>query len=169
MYGDKSIIPDDVEVGTIAPELALKHSGLELLQMMIAGELPPPPIAKLANILLSEAELGKAVFRGIPSRHHYNPMGTAHGGWAATILDSALGCAVMSMVPVGMIYTTVELKVNLLRPVFESTGEVVCEGNILHFGRTIATAEAKLLSREGKLIAHGTTTCAVMKVPGEGY
>jgi uncharacterized protein (TIGR00369 family) len=93
-------------------------------------------------------------------------MGTVHGGWAAAILDSALGCAVHSMLPVGTGYTTIEFKVNLVRPMFDKTGEVVCEGNVLHFGRTIATSEATLKRADGKLIAHGTCTCAIMKLPG---
>ena len=155
-----------VPPSSITAELISKYSGVELLQMMIEGKLPAPPISKIMNFWLSEAQSGMAVFRGIATYDHYNPAGVVHGGWAATIMDSALGCAVQSALPKGIAYTTVELKVNLLRPIFASTGEVKCEGKIVHVGRTIATSEARLTQADGKLLAHGSTTCAVMNLPG---
>lgn len=148
--------------GSFSPELLAKHTGVELLQMMADGVLDGPPIANLLNFYLAEVEKGKAVFRGTPTLDHYNPAGTVHGGWAATILDSALGCSVQSMLPRGVMFTTVEIKVNLVRPMFDTTGEVVCESNVLHFGRTIATSEGTLKNAGGKLLAHGTCTCAVI-------
>jgi len=163
---ENSIFPEGTKFDSIPPQLILKHSGLELLKMMIAGELPGPPIAKLMNFRISEVELGYAVFRGVPTRDHYNPTGTVHGGWAATIMDSALGCAVQSKLPAGMIFTTIEFKLNLVRPLFEESGEVVCESNVIHFGRTTATSEAKLKRADGKLVAHGTCTCALFKARG---
>ena len=168
MSEDNRVIPADAAAGTIPFELAQKHSGLELMAMMVAGELPPPPIARTLNFKLTEAEKGRAVFRGIPLFDHYNPLGTVHGGWPATILDSALGCAVQTMLPSGTGYTTVEFKVNLVRPMFETTGEVVCEGTVIHMGRTIATSEATLKNAEGKLIAHGTETCAIFPLGSKG-
>jgi uncharacterized protein (TIGR00369 family) len=150
---------------SIKPELFSKHSGLELLQMMVAGKIPGPPIGKLMNFALREVDKGRAVFCGVPNLDHYNPAGTVHGGWPATLLDSALGCAVQSMLPVGMLFTTIEFKINLVRPLFEDSGEIRCESNIVHFGRTTATSEAKMKRTDGKLVAHGTATCAVFKAP----
>jgi uncharacterized protein (TIGR00369 family) len=147
---------------SFTPELLAKHTGVELLQMMADGEINGPPIAKLLNFRLTEVEKGRAIFRGTPSAEHYNPAGTVHGAWAATILDSALGCSIQSMLPIGMMFTTVEIKVNMVRPMFDTTGEVICESNVLHFGRTIATSEGTLKNSVGKLIAHGTCTCAVL-------
>ncbi len=149
-------------MASFTPELLSRHTGLELLQMMASGELNGPPIAKLLNFYLSEVERGRAVFRGTPTQDHYNPAGTVHGGWSATILDSALGCSIQSMLPIGVMFTTVEIKVNMVRPMFDTTGEVICESNVLHYGRTIATSEGTLKNAEGKLIAHGTCTCAVL-------
>ena len=168
MSEDKRVVAPDAAVGTIPLELVHKHSGIELFDMMIAGELPPPPISRTLNFRLTEAEKGRAVFRGVPLFEHYNPLGTVHGGWPATILDSALGCAVQTMLPKGIGYTTVEFKVNLVRPMFETTGEVVCEGRVIHMGRTIATSEATLKNAEGKLIAHGTETCAIFPLGSKG-
>ena len=163
---DNNMIGEDAIFGSIAPELFLKHSGLELLQMMVEGNVPGPPIAKLMNFMLSEVGPGRAVFRGGPTLDHYNPAGTVHGGWAATILDSALGCAVQTKLPKGLVFTTIEFKINLVRPLFENSGEVVCEGNVVHFGRTIATSEATLKRAGGKLVAHGTATCAIFQAQG---
>ena len=168
MSEDNRVMPPDAATGTIPLELARMHAGIELFDMMIAGKLPPPPIAKTLNFKLTEAEKGRAVFRGIPLFDHYNPLGTVHGGWPATILDSALGCAVQTMLPKGIGYTTVEFKVNLVRPMFDTTGEVVCEGKVIHMGRTIATSEATLKNSEGKLIAHGTETCAIFPLGSKG-
>ncbi|MFZ1816044.1 MAG: PaaI family thioesterase [Rhizobiaceae bacterium] len=154
-------------VGCIPHDFVASHTGIELFDMMIAGKLPAPPIARTMNMTLAEASKGRAVFRGIPGHQHYNPLGSVHGGWAATILDSALGCAVHTMLPAGTAYATIEFKVNLVRPMFENTGEVVCTGTVIHFGRTIATSEAWLEAADGKLIAHGTETCAIFPMPPE--
>ncbi|MCP4185086.1 MAG: PaaI family thioesterase [Hyphomicrobiales bacterium] len=129
--------------------------------MMAAGVLPGPPIAKLMNFKLTEVSKGCAVFCGIPNLDHYNPAGTVHGGWPATLMDSAMGCAVQSMLPVGLLFSTIEFKINLVRPLFDNNGEIICESNIIHFGRTTATSEAKMKKLDGKLVAHGTATCAI--------
>jgi uncharacterized protein (TIGR00369 family) len=137
-------------------------SGLEYLQAMIRGELPRPPIAALLNFWLTEAETGRAVFVVEPGEYHYNPIGMVHGGLAATVLDSALGCAIQSMLPAGTGYTTIELHVNMLRPVTVQTGQLRCEGEIIHNGRRMATAQARLTDLNGKLYAHGTATCMIL-------
>jgi uncharacterized protein (TIGR00369 family) len=140
--------------------------GLSVLRAMIDGELPAPPIARTLGFSLVEAQDGRAVFKGMPAADYLNPLGTVHGGWAATLLDSALGCAVHTTMKPGEAYTTVEFKVNLVRPIMPDTGEVVCEGKLVHRGSRIATSEATLTSADGKLLAHGSETCIIfpMKV-----
>jgi uncharacterized protein (TIGR00369 family) len=160
---DNKEIDQASKTGSIPPEMFMKHSGMELMDMMIAGELAGPSIARLLNFFLAEAQPGHVIFRGTPTLDHYNPAGTVHGGWATTLMDSALGCAVQTMLPKAVIFTTIEIKVNLVRPLFADSGEVRCEGNLVHLGRTIATSEAKLTRGDGKLIAHGTSTCAIIK------
>lgn len=142
----------------------VKLSGLETLQKILSGEFPAAPIAKTLNFVMSSAEEGHVEFRGVPTTDHLNPMGAVHGGWTATILDSALGCVVMSMLKPGEAYTTAEFKVNIVRPLTAGMGEVVCEARILHRGRTLATAEGYLRDSNGKLLAHGTETCAIFPI-----
>ena len=154
-------VPEDTEVGCIAPQQALGRPALDLFNDMIAGKLPIPPIARLMNFTLTAAGEGFTEFRGVPLFDHYNPLGVVHGGWASTILDSALGCAVHTRLPQGMAYSTAEFKVNLVRPITSETGEVVCRGDVVHFGRTLAISEAKLTTLDGKLLAMGTETCAI--------
>jgi uncharacterized protein (TIGR00369 family) len=135
-------------------------SGLEHLQAIAAGEIPPAPIAMLLGFELDEVAEGRAVFAVTPREYHYNPIGVVHGGLAATLLDSAMGCAVHTTLPAGTAYTTLEVKVNFARAVTGDTGRIVCEGTVIHRGRTIATAEGRLTAADtGKLLAHGTTTC----------
>lgn len=148
-------------VGTVPRgDLAL-YTGLELLQRIIDGHYPAPPIGLQLNYGITEVSEGRAVFRGLPDAKHLNPLGTVHGGWAATILDSALACAVQTTLAKGEAYTTAEFKVNLTRPITERTGEVVCEGRVVHRGRTLAVSEATLKDAEGKLLAFGTETCSI--------
>ena len=153
-------------ISAIPPEIMASHDGLTQLRMIIAGELPAAPISALLDFRLKEAEHGRAVFRGTPRAEFYNPRGTVHGGWASTLMDSALGCAVHSVMEPGEGYTTVEFKINLTRPITDQTGDVVCEGRIVHRGRRIATSEATLKDAAGKLLAHGTETCMVFAAPG---
>src|SRR5437868_14596604 len=138
-------------------------SGKAYLEALRSGELPPPPIAVLIGMNITEVDEGRVVFAAEPAEYHYNPLGTVHGGVMATLLDSALGCAVQSMLPAGIGYTTVELKVNYLRPITVKTGTVYCEGKIIYVGGRIATAEGRLTDAEGKLYAHGTTTCIILR------
>lgn len=151
----------DTPVASIPPALFAARSGIELLRDMLAGKLPGPAIAKTLNFTLVAVDDGYAEFHGVPLEEHYNPAGTVHGGWAGTILDSALGCAVQTKVPAGFASTTVEFKVNLMRPMFKDTGRVICAARVIHFGRTTAVSEATLKTQDGKLVAIGTETCSV--------
>ncbi|MFJ6905424.1 PaaI family thioesterase [Streptomyces griseoluteus] len=142
------------------------RSGLEVLQMCVDGRFPQAPICGTLGFRLVAAEHGRAVFVGEPAEHLLNPMGTVHGGFLATLLDSALGSAVMSTLPAGRAYTTIQLGVNMVRPVLPDTPSLRCEGTVIHAGRTTATAEARVVgSADGKLYAHATTTCAVFPLP----
>lgn len=143
-----------------AAEAARRMSGLDYMRAVARGDFPGSPIWQLMNLSLIEADDGLAVFSSEPEECYYNPMGVTHGGFAATILDSALYCAVHTTLPLGIGATTLELKINLVRPITAETGRVICRGAIVHRGATIATSEARLIAeRTGKLLAHGTTTC----------
>lgn len=137
------------------------RSGLEMLQALLAGEIPPPPMAVTLDFTLLRVEPGFALFQGQPSFSHYNPMGTVHGGWFATMLDSAMGCAVHSTLPAGKAYTTLELKLNLVRAITDAVPLVRAEGRLVHGGRQVVTAEGRLVGPDGKLYAHASTTCLV--------
>ncbi|WP_274629466.1 PaaI family thioesterase [Arvimicrobium flavum] len=148
-------------VGTIPHEDLERYTGLELLQRIVDGKYPAPPMAAALSFALTEVSEGRAVFRGLPGVNHLNPLGAVHGGWAATILDSSLGCCVQTTLARGEAYTTAEFKVNLTRPITPKTGEVICEGRVVHRGRTLAVSEATLKDRDGKLLAFGTETCSI--------
>ena len=151
--------------GVADPALLFGKTGLEVLQAMLRGELPFPPIAETLDFSLISVERGKAVFQGTPQFKHYNPLGSVHGGWYATLLDSALGCAVQSALPAGYTYTTVELGMNIVRAASSATGPLRATARIVHSGRQLATAEARIVGPDDKLYAHGTTTCLVFEVP----
>jgi uncharacterized protein (TIGR00369 family) len=144
-------------------------TGLEFLRAIAAGELPGAPIAELLGFEPVEAEEGRVVFAATPDARHYNPIGTVHGGLAATLLDSAMGCAVHSTLPAGVGYATLELKVNFTRPITTDTGRILCEGKLVHRGGRVATAEGRVFAEAtGKLLAHGTTTCLILSPNGHG-
>jgi uncharacterized protein (TIGR00369 family) len=147
--------------GVVAPEILKSYDGLGFLQGIINGTLPQPPISELLGFHLVEAENGRAAFEGMPEFRHYNPIGTVHAGFAATLLDSALGCAICSTLAKGDVWTTLELKLNLVRPLTKNTGPVRAQGRVIHRGRTVATSEGDLKDRAGKLYAHATTTCMI--------
>ena len=151
-------------IGTLPLDVVQRDGGLKVLQTMLSGELPAPPMCRTLAFSMREVEDGRVVFSGMPSADHLNPLGTVHGGWTATVMDSALGCAVFSVIKPGEAYTTIEFKLNLVRPVLPGMGEVFCEGKIVHRGRTIATSEAWLRDKNGKLLAHGTETCAIFPI-----
>jgi uncharacterized protein (TIGR00369 family) len=148
-------------------QTATAMSGLDFLRRLQQTELPAPPFAEVTDIWLVEVEAGRVVFEGQPSRRFYNPLGTVHGGWISTLLDSAMGCAVHSRLQPGQAYTTVEMKVNFVRPLFEHSGLLRCEAFIVHFGRRIATSEGKVVDSKGNIIAHGSETCMVLETPGQ--
>ena len=147
----------------VGAEAAQEMSGLEFLRAISRGDLPGPPIAELMGFGFTEVEEGRVVFECVPAEYHYNPIGTVHGGLACALFDSAMGCAVHTALPAGVGYTTVELKVNFLRPISTRTGRILCEGKTIHVGGRIATAEARLLDESGKLYGHATTTCMIFR------
>ncbi len=138
-------------------------SGLEFWRAMQRGEVPTPPICELVGFGLAEVEEGRVVFECVPAEQHYNTIGFVHGGLACTLLDSAMGCAVHTVLPAGTGYTTLELKANLLRPISADTGTLRCEGRPIHVGGRVALAEARLTDESGKLCAHATSTLMVFR------
>lgn len=140
-------------------------SGMEFLQKIWRGELPSVPIGKTMDFIPIEGEPGRIVFQGTPGKQHYNPIGSVHGGYFCTLLDSALGCAVQSVLPQGAGYTTLELKVNLIRALTDKTGPVRAIGKVIQVGRSVGIAEASLVDVDGKIYAHATTTCLVFQLP----
>ncbi len=147
--------------GLVSPEVLTSYDGLSFLRAIVDGSVPQPPIGETLGFHLVEADHGRVVFEGLPELRHYNPIGSVHGGFAATLLDSALGCAIFSTIAKGDTWTTLELKFNLVRPLSKDTGPVRAEGRIVHRGRTVATSEGDLRDRAGKLYAHATTTCMI--------
>ncbi len=143
---------------------AASLSGLAFLQAIIDGEVPDPPITRTLDFYLLEVEAGRAVFQGMPGRAHYNPIATVHGGWHATLLDSAMACAVHTLVEPGRVYTTLEFKVHCVRALTDKTGPVRAEGKVVASGKRMATAEGRLVDANGKLYSHGTTTCLIFEV-----
>ena len=151
-----------VEVEGVVSAATLKSvSGLDFLQGIVAGRFPAPPIAALMEFHLTEVAHGRVVFEGVPGAAHYNPIGSVHGGYAATILDSCMGCAVHSTLAAGQGYVTLEFKINYIRAMSIKTGKVFAEGRIIHAGKRSATSDGTLRDVQGKLIAHSTTTCLV--------
>lgn len=155
---------DDPAIGAGA---ARTMPGIEYLRAMARGDLPGPPIAALLDMRIAEIAEGRVVFTVEPAEYHYNPIGVVHGGLACTICDSAMGCAIHSTLPAGAGYTTLELKVNLVRPLTRETGPVRCEGRTIHVGGRVATAEARVVDAAGKLYAHATTTCMIFRGAGQ--
>ena len=135
--------------------------GLALLQAMCAGEVPAPPILSTVGFELDEVAEGRVVFALEPGEHHYNPIGSVHGGVYATVLDSATGCAVHSVLPAGVGYTSLDLNVKFLRGMTTGTGRVTCEGRVVQRGRRTALAEASLTDSQGRLLATATSSCLV--------
>jgi uncharacterized protein (TIGR00369 family) len=145
----------------LGPRAAPTMSGLEYMQALIRGEYPPPSMAETLNFRLIEVAEGRAVFRAETGDYLYNPIGTVHGGFACTLLDSAMGTAIYSTLAKGVGWTTLELHTNFVRPIMGDTGVLLCEGEVIHRGRRMATAQARLVDESGKLYAHGTTTAMI--------
>ncbi|MDO8287574.1 MAG: PaaI family thioesterase [Rhodoferax sp.] len=161
----RSVLDQGPGPGVARPDQIAGMTGLEIMQAMLRGDIPYAAIAKTLDFAVVEVEAGRAVFQGTPGPTHLNPMGTIHGGWYATLLDSALGCAVQTMLPAGRGYTTAELGVNLVRAIGPKVLRVRAEGKVIHCGKQLATAEARLFGPDGTLYAHATTTCLVFELP----
>lgn len=147
--------------GVARPDQVAGLSGMQVFDAISAGRLPQPPMGDTLDFVPIHIEPGKAIFQGRPNKRHYNPMGAVHGGWFATMLDSALGCAIHSTLPAGKGYTTLELKINLVRALTDAVSFVRAEGTVVHAGRQVATSEARIVGPDGKLYAHATTTCLI--------
>ena len=150
--------------GVVPIEQVRTLDGLALFKGLVEGRFPAPPIAKVLGFTLTEVEFGRVVFAYTPVADHYNPLGTVHGGVAATLLDSVMGCCVHTTLKPGIGYTTVEIKVNYVRAMTDKTGPVAVEGKVINVGSRIATSEGRLYDGAGKLLAHGTTTCLIFPI-----
>lgn len=150
--------------GVLPIEKLREMPGIDLFRGIMAGELPGAPIAEVMNMWIHEAEPGRVVFAGKPERQHYNPIGSVHGGYAGTMLDSCMSCAVQSLLPKGMGYTTLEYKVSLVRAITDQTGVVYAEGKAIQVGSRVGTAEGRITDANGKILATGTTTCLVFPI-----
>lgn len=151
--------------GLITRQKTAAMSGMQVFEAIFAGDLPAPPIGETMDFIPVHMEEGVAVFQGKPMLRHYNPLGTVHGGWFCTLLDSAVGCAVHTTLPAGKGYTTLEIKVNMLRPLTDAVPLVRAEGKVIHAGRQVATAEGRIVGPDGKVYAHATTTCMIFDLP----
>lgn len=154
---------NDLRYGVVSREDLSAGDGLSFLQGLLDGVYPAPPFSRTTGILLSEVSEGRVVFRGVPNEGFLNPLGTIHGGWISMILDSAMACAVHATLKAGQGYTSAEMKVNFVRPLLPTTGELTCEAQVIHRGSTLATSEGKLRDAAGKLVAHGTETCLIFE------
>lgn len=151
--------------GLARPDQIQGLTGLQVMTALLDGDLPHPYMADTFDCELIEVGDGHAVFQSTPQLKHYNPLGTVHGGWYATLLDFALGCAVQTKLPAGAGYTTSQLNLNIVRAANTKTGPLRCVGTALHVGRQVGTSEARIVGPDGKLYAHATTTCAIFESP----
>ena len=154
-----------IEYGVTPTEVMASMPGIDFVRAIFGGKLPAPPIMQTIEPFDSTAEPGVVVMYSVPGFRHYNPIGSVHGGYAATLLDSAMGLAVHSMLPVGTGYTTLEFKVSFIKGMTKDSGRVRTEGRTLSVGRRVATAEARIIDAKGRLLAHATTTCLVFELP----
>jgi uncharacterized protein (TIGR00369 family) len=154
----------DAGYGVVPIDQVRTVDGLDLFKGLVEGRVPAPPISKVLGFKVTEVEKGRVVFAYTPVFDHYNPLGTVHGGIAATLLDSVMGCSVHTTLKAGTGYTTVEIKVSYVRAMTDSTGPVRAEGKVINVGSRIATAEGRLRDSSGKLLAHGTTTCLIFQI-----
>jgi uncharacterized protein (TIGR00369 family) len=150
--------------GVVPLEQVRTMDGMTLFREIMAGRLPAPPMSKTLGMSLLEIEQGRVVFGYKPMFDHYNPLGSVHGGIAATLLDSVMGCCIHTTLKAGTGYTTVEIKVNYVRAMTDKTGPVRAEGKVINVGSRIATSEGRLVDDSGKLLAHGTTTCLIFPI-----
>ncbi len=153
-------------VGVTNVEDIARISGLDYMRGIVAGQFPVPPIGRVLQFRMIEADEGTVTFTGVPSADYLNPIGSVHGGYAATLLDSALACAVQTLCPVGYASTSIDLKINFVRAIRPDTGRLFARAEVVHPGRQIATAEGRLVDENGKLFAHGSQACSVFKITG---
>jgi uncharacterized protein (TIGR00369 family) len=154
-----------IEYGVTPTEVMASMAGVDFVRAIFEGRLPAPPIMQTVEPFDSTAEPGIVVFHSIPGFRHYNPIGSVHGGYAATLLDSAMGLAVHTALPAATGYTTLEFKISFIRGMTKDTGPVRTEGRTLNVGRRAATAEARITDSKGRLLAHATTTCLIFEIP----
>jgi uncharacterized protein (TIGR00369 family) len=157
----------EIEYGVTPPEVMASMAGVDFVRAIFEGKLPAPPIMQTIEPFDSTAEPGVVVIHSTPGFRHYNPIGLVHGGYAATLLDWAMGLAVHTMLPAGTGYTTLEFKISFIKGMTRDTGPVRTEGRTLNVGRRAATAEARITDAKGRLLAHATTTCLVFDIPKE--
>jgi uncharacterized protein (TIGR00369 family) len=162
MERSRTIVWDDPQINK--RDALSSVSGLDYLKAILNGQISPPPAARLIGYRISDVEKGYAVFELHPEEHHYNPYATVHGGILSTLLDSAMTAAVLSTLPQGVTCSTVEVKVNFVKPVTAECEVVRCEAKPVHIGRKLATVEGRIKGRNGKLYAHGTSTCLIIKI-----
>src|SRR6266436_3399101 len=154
-----------IQYGVTPPEVMASMAGIDFVRAIFEGKLPAPPIMQTVEPFDTSAEPGVVVIHSIPGFRHYNPIGSVHGGYAATLLDSVMGLAVHTMLPPGSGYTTLEFKVSFIKGMTQDTGPVRSEGRTLNVGRRAATAEARITDSKGRLLAHATTTCLIFEIP----
>jgi uncharacterized protein (TIGR00369 family) len=158
-------VSSKIEYGVTPTEVMASMAGIDFVRALFDGRLPTPPILQTIEPFDCTAEPGSAVMHSIPGFRHYNPIGSVHGGYAATLLDSVMGLAVHSMLPAGTGYTTLEFKISFIKGISKDTGTIRSEGHILNVGRRAATAEGRITDDKGRLLAHATTTCLVFEIP----
>ena len=156
---------EKIEYGVTPPQVMASMTGLDFVRAIFDGRLPAPPIMQPILPFDSAAEKGTVAFSTVPAFRHYNPIGLVHGGYAATLLDSAMGLAIHTMLPAGIGYSTLEFKVSFIRGMTADTGPVRTEGKVLNVGKRAATAEARIVDAKGRLLAHATTTCLIFDLP----
>ena len=161
---DRTIAPA-VEYGVTPTHVMASMSGLDFVRAIFEGKFPAPPIMQTVEPYDQTAETGHVVFHSEPGFRHYNPIGSVHGGYAATLLDSAMGLAVHTMLPTGTGYTTLEFKISFIKGMTKDSGVVRTEGRTFNVGRRAATAEARITDAKSRLLAHATTTCLVFEIP----
>jgi uncharacterized protein (TIGR00369 family) len=154
----------NLKYGVTPPEVMASMAGVDFVRAIFAGKLPAPPVMQTIEPFDSSAEPGVVVMHSIPGFRHYNPIGSVHGGYAATLLDSVMGLAIHTMLPAGTGYTTLEFKISFIRGMTEDTGPVRSEGRMLNVGRRTASAEARITDAQGRLLAHATTTCLIFEI-----
>lgn len=147
--------------GVVGPAILTQGTGLDFLKRLLDRSHPSPPFSEITDIWLVSAETGRVRFEAMPSARFYNPMGVVHGGWIATLLDSCMGCAIHSTLQAAQTFTTIEMKTVFVRPAYENTGRLRCEGTLVHSGKRVASSEGKVFDGQDRLVAYGSETCLI--------